>query len=93
MNLIFCLKCFSNSVDVYGWVEQGAKLKCGKCGMEAVLQGFSVGRVIANECYRKEIAMARADLATFRKKSSLDSTEFLLKNMQNYIDESRRKPQ
>lgn len=43
--VIFCTRCKSNRVDV----SSNARFRCSSCGHEAVVDGFTIGRVTGDK--------------------------------------------
>ena len=66
--LIFCSRCNSQSVDVYGWRGDVAQVRCMTCGQEGRMEGFSLGR---GDIAPVKIALAQADIARNRRMQPL----------------------
>jgi hypothetical protein len=47
--VIFCARCRSSKVDVIGWEGSVATFRCSACDHEARVEGFTLGRVFADE--------------------------------------------
>lgn len=85
MNLIFCLHCRSNSVDVYAWDNGAALFKCANCGNAQQIRGFSVGRVISDDDYSKEIELAKSDIAIKIPRGAVEEFKKKIKSAQRHF--------
>ena len=62
--LIFCSRCNSQQVDVYGWRGEVAQVRCMTCGQEGRMEGFSLGR---GDIAPSMIMIASGDMAHNRQ--------------------------
>ncbi|MCJ7459875.1 MAG: hypothetical protein MUP17_12945 [candidate division Zixibacteria bacterium] len=83
LNLILCLVCKSNQIDVNRWEENRPIWRCSNCGNEDKDQ-FTIGRAYlsALEDEEKIIEEARKDMAINRK-IKLASSQKLVSNLKH----------
>jgi hypothetical protein len=65
-SIVFCAKCGSHEVDVRSWqTPTSVRLECYGCGHNAVIEGFSLGRVLSEGPMTMDrcLAEARTDVA------------------------------
>lgn len=64
-SVIFCIKCGSALVDVWGWEgPTRADIVCANCGARTTLDGFTLGRTRIGP---EPFASAARDVAVYRK--------------------------
>jgi transposase-like protein len=66
--VVFCAPCGSTHVDVVGWHDrETAVFRCCRCGHEAHVRGFTIGRAYGKGSEAKALAReAYADRAAMR---------------------------
>jgi len=71
--IVFCGRCKSYFVDVYGWINGKAKIECADCGYQGLVEGLTIGRT--RNGTPDQLAEAQKDMAKERRANGIISRE------------------